>query len=928
MKHFWVPVIHPLCEALPIIRKAPSSAAIVEIGAEFGHNTRNLAAFAKDHSCTLDVVDPVKHFDLTEISDNYEKATMHVALSLDSIPLLNRIDIIFIDGDHNWHTIINELRLIEQHCKKNDLPFPIAFCHDMGWPYARRDLYYSPELIPEADRHPYRQAGMQPGQSNLIENGGLNPTLFNATKEGTPRNGVLTAVEDFLEETELDLHFQTFPVFHGLGILCPKSLTKDAVFSKALAEVTPKESSSQLLEEAEKERIAALIQRNELRSKLDLTYARLKGDIGFLESKKTALEKTLQDHRLLEERHTSLCRELEYENERRLKLEGSVESLKQTLENDRRELQEQQASSAQSEVYIRRLKLHSACEDAQLLSSLLDDLYSSMQAVLSSRRYRVGTKIVDGIGKKLLNIPNRNAAWAPEEAAEIHKTHELWKSQHPQRLRVSLRPEAPETESLTKSNMLVLCSKLEKETEQTLQDSQELAQWFKSLWSLFNAVMQSRRYKVGDLLVNKIAKRLVFARSHGAAWSPELASSLLVKFEVWENRNAKLGLNNIPIAPANDSFVSEQTIPSTKPKTTKENVRVTQFTTATPRNPYYSMIPNEMLRMGWNYQYSYDPALICQQLADKEFELEIIHLHQLEPYYHSKTGDREETSRRAKELIEHLSIFKQLGAKLVWTKHNPLPHNREFSDIDTFLIKVVMNLVDHVIVLGQHAKNCLMTYKEREEVSVISHPSFRSIYGPKLLKSEARQQLGLSIEDGTFLFGSVGEIKPYKGLERIIKCFNELSNKSKDTKAKLLIAGAASSEDYADELRALANDDVIFRIKLFKDEELPVLLSALDSSVFSFRDIWGSSSVVLSLSYEVPVIAPELGCIPDYVMSENTGFTYKAHDDAALIGAMQKALSTELLPHMRYMCDYFNDEYSVGNVGLQFEKLYLRVANG
>ncbi len=72
--------------------------------------------------------------------------------------------------------------------------------HDVGWPYGRRDLYYAPDQIPEEFRQPYRRAGMRPGPRSCSSTGGINPTMCNAELEGGPRNGVMTALDDFLAE--------------------------------------------------------------------------------------------------------------------------------------------------------------------------------------------------------------------------------------------------------------------------------------------------------------------------------------------------------------------------------------------------------------------------------------------------------------------------------------------------------------------------------------------------------------------------------------------------------------------------------------------------------------------------------------------------------------------------------------------------------
>ena len=108
----------------------------------------------------------------------------HEALSLDVLPTLEPMDAALIDGDHNWYTVYNELRLLADGARRAGAPLPVMIMHDVLWPYGRRDLYYAPEQIPEEFRQPYAQKGMRPGGKKLLERGGLNPTMCNALEEG------------------------------------------------------------------------------------------------------------------------------------------------------------------------------------------------------------------------------------------------------------------------------------------------------------------------------------------------------------------------------------------------------------------------------------------------------------------------------------------------------------------------------------------------------------------------------------------------------------------------------------------------------------------------------------------------------------------------------------------------------------------------
>jgi hypothetical protein len=88
-----------------------------------------------------------------------------------------------------------------------------VLCHDVAWPYGRRDFYYVPETIPDEFRR----------QSELASEGGQNPDSAHACAEGGPRNGVLTAIEDFLGEAGEEISFRMTSDTYGLAVLVPKT---------------------------------------------------------------------------------------------------------------------------------------------------------------------------------------------------------------------------------------------------------------------------------------------------------------------------------------------------------------------------------------------------------------------------------------------------------------------------------------------------------------------------------------------------------------------------------------------------------------------------------------------------------------------------------------------------------------------------------
>lgn len=217
-------LIHSMAEFEPLLTGAltiAEAANIVEIGAEFGGTTPIFAAHAAAHGGTLTSVDPTPKREFLD----WVAANPHVrhvaAPSLDVIEDQKGVDAWVIDGDHNWYTVYHELKAIDRVCTRDGKPL-LALLHDVCWPSGRRDFYYAPDRIPAEFRQPYDyNGGAVPGRSDLVPGGGFRGmgAFAWATHEGGPRNGVLTAVEDFKAEAGRELAYAEVPAVFGLGIL-------------------------------------------------------------------------------------------------------------------------------------------------------------------------------------------------------------------------------------------------------------------------------------------------------------------------------------------------------------------------------------------------------------------------------------------------------------------------------------------------------------------------------------------------------------------------------------------------------------------------------------------------------------------------------------------------------------------------------------
>jgi cephalosporin hydroxylase len=246
---FWEDVIAPVIEAVHARR-------VVEIGALRGETTvRMMRRLGPE--CELHVIDPLPQFDPAE----HERAfpgqyIFHLGVSHDVLPQLPPCDVALVDGDHNWFTVYHELKMLAATAREEGAPLPVLVLHDVAWPYGRRDLYYSPDRIPEEFRQPYRQAGMRPGVPGLFPRGGMNLGLDNAEQEGGERNGVMTALDDFMREHDQPLRRVVLPIYYGLAIVAEESrLSETPELAAQFDRWDSKEGQEELVAMAERIRL-------------------------------------------------------------------------------------------------------------------------------------------------------------------------------------------------------------------------------------------------------------------------------------------------------------------------------------------------------------------------------------------------------------------------------------------------------------------------------------------------------------------------------------------------------------------------------------------------------------------------------------------------------------------------------------------------
>lgn len=252
-------LIHSVSEFSDLILEAlrlADARDVVEIGAEYGGMSALLAEHCKVRGGQLTSIDPAPKREFLD----WLTANPHVRhlakTSLEAFGELDAADAWVVDGDHNWYTVYHELKQIDAINRRAGKA-ALVFLHDVGWPCGRRDSYYAPGQIPAQYRQPHRyDAGATLDQALLVAGRGfrgMSQFAF-ANLEGGPRNGVMTAIDDFLAESlraGREFGFAEIPAVFGLGVL----FDMDAAWSQSLAELVLPYHQNKLLRALETNRL-------------------------------------------------------------------------------------------------------------------------------------------------------------------------------------------------------------------------------------------------------------------------------------------------------------------------------------------------------------------------------------------------------------------------------------------------------------------------------------------------------------------------------------------------------------------------------------------------------------------------------------------------------------------------------------------------
>lgn len=226
------------------------------------------------------------------------------------------------------------------------------------------------------------------------------------------------------------------------------------------------------------------------------------------------------------------------------------------------------------------------------------------------------------------------------------------------------------------------------------------------------------------------------------------------------------------------------------------------------------------------------------------------------------------------------------GFKVVWVIHNAHAHDYPHPWVDHLGRAFLGTCADALVAQQQSTKDILAKRYPRTLIRYIPHGNYIGAYGDPLPQNKSR----FGFDTDSIVLLSLGGLRPYKRIEKIIEAFRALPHQSR----RLLIAGKGDPA-YVARLQELVSGDPRIRIepRFVPDEEIPAYFAAADYSVLYYDDSeLTSGALILSLSYGVPVITRAIAAA-EAIRSGENGYVFTNSEQ------LQEILAGGLAPRDR-----------------------------
>lgn len=236
--------------------------------------------------------------------------------------------------------------------------------------------------------------------------------------------------------------------------------------------------------------------------------------------------------------------------------------------------------------------------------------------------------------------------------------------------------------------------------------------------------------------------------------------------------------------------------------------------------------------------------------------------------------------------------------KMLLLVHDPFLHSGEDFFIDRYLRKIHFSLIRQKMLLNENQKNEFISYYKYNPNDI--HTSFLSVYD--FLNYFKTNE---SVDSGNFNILFFGRISPYKGIKFLLEAFVDILSTKKYTDITLTIAGSGDFDFDIEPYKKYPEIKIINEFII--PENLANLIFNSSVVVCPYIDATQSGVVMSAYAFKKPVIATNVGGLPEMVKDQLTGIIIESKNSEAIRNAILKL---------------YNNSYLLETMSQNIEKLY------
>lgn len=338
------------------------------------------------------------------------------------------------------------------------------------------------------------------------------------------------------------------------------------------------------------------------------------------------------------------------------------------------------------------------------------------------------------------------------------------------------------------------------------------------------------------------------------------------------------------------------------------------------QNPYLRLIYTRLPEVGFDPRPLGRLDHLYRLPADSVFHLHWTRVAQL------GATTIEEAEQTTAAFLDPIESFVERGGTLLWSIHEPLPHDCPFPSVERALRTRLGELASAIHVL--HGATLVEIGDEYEvpadKVFVVEHPLYTGAYERIVPRRAARRLLGL--DDDEIMLLCLGAIRPYKGFDRLVALVPRLESAVGRT-IRVMIAGPTmASVDLAPLYDVVEKTKgATISAEAVPDQQLHVLLEAADVMALPYRAVLNSGVLMLGMTFDKLCVAPRNPVTEDAAASGLVEL-FDATSEDALLEATVRAIERSQRPHA--IDEEFVDRYEPSAIAGKLAAEVRRLTDG